>query len=131
MTKQEKIQEAYGEHWETVKSYIDENGNFSKVDLLISGLKYYELSSISFNHNDAKFRPKSLQGIENNNGWIKIESEDDLPKETTECWFKYCGELFMGYYNSDFKRFNTMNVLFNINEVTHYQTIVKPQPPLY
>jgi len=25
-----------------------------------------------------KFRPKSLQGIENNNGWIKIESESDL-----------------------------------------------------
>lgn len=28
-----------------------------------------------------KFRPKSLKGIENNNGWIKIESENDLPKE--------------------------------------------------
>ena len=28
-----------------------------------------------------KFRPKSLHEIENNNGWIKIESEKDLPKE--------------------------------------------------
>lgn len=26
-----------------------------------------------------KWRPKSLQGIENNNGWTKIESEADLP----------------------------------------------------
>jgi hypothetical protein len=27
------------------------------------------------------WRPKSLDGIENNNGWIKIESKDDLPKK--------------------------------------------------
>ena len=26
-----------------------------------------------------KFRPKSLQGIEDNNGWTKIESDNDLP----------------------------------------------------
>jgi len=26
MTKQEKIQEAYGTHWETVKDYVDDNG---------------------------------------------------------------------------------------------------------
>ena len=28
-----------------------------------------------------KWRPKALKGIEDNNGWIKIESVEDLPKE--------------------------------------------------
>lgn len=36
---------------------------------------------------DLKEIIESLQGIENNNGWIKIESEEDLPKENVflEC----------------------------------------------
>jgi hypothetical protein len=126
MTKLEKIQEAYGEHWETVKNYIDENGNFSKVDLLISGLKYYELSSISFNHNDTTFRPKSLQGIENNNGWIKIESEDDLPKKLGEFDFMYEDRIIRMGFNPKFEDLKNCTKVY-----THYRPIEKPQPPIY
>jgi hypothetical protein len=32
-----------------------------------------------FNSRVGRFRPNSLRGIEDNNGWIKIETNDDLP----------------------------------------------------
>ena len=49
-----------------------------------------------------KFRPKSLQGIENNNGWIKIESEKDLPKEKgLKCLFLNKNNMHTTYISDD------------------------------
>ena len=33
MTKQEVIQQAYGEYWEQVKEFVDENGWFNRGKL--------------------------------------------------------------------------------------------------
>ena len=76
--KQEAIKNAYGEYWDNVKDYVDENGwasypNVQKHD--------YDFGKLEFKDGCTFLRPESLQGIENNNGWIKIESEADLPKE--------------------------------------------------
>ena len=49
--------------------------SFGKLDIKNEKLER------KFNGVVYSYRPKSLQGIENNNGWIKIESEKDLPKE--------------------------------------------------
>lgn len=143
MTKQEKIKEAYGEYWETVKNYVDESGHCTMYDkstkvspnFLELGMsrEYVESKIESGLDNDSNliWRPKSLQEIDHNNGWIKIESESDFPKETITCWFMSQGESFLGHYNSDFNIFVFSSVLFNVNEVTHYQPIQKPKPPIY
>jgi hypothetical protein len=79
MTKQEAIKEAYGEYWEQVKVFVDENGwVFFSDDENILRLNFQQKDNISTEKTDVeswKWRPKSLQGIENNNGWIKIENE--------------------------------------------------------
>ena len=84
----------------------------------------------------------------NNNGWIKIESESDLPKENIECFyvieipekysnhgtqinigsFKFGKNLMSGQSNY----FTCDNFFYHrFPFVTHYQPIVKPQPPIY
>ena len=80
-----------------------------------------------------KVRPKSLQGIENNNGWIKIESEADLPKKSCSCWIEV-DELEINtpfWYNHDTTQFYFKHIIYTISEVTHYQPINKPLKPLY
>jgi len=64
--KQEAIEKAYGEYWDKVKDYIDENGfvesehfPHGKIDADF-GVYYGELAS------DFYIRPKSLKGIEYN-----------------------------------------------------------------
>ena len=58
MNKEEKIQEAYGEHWELFKDKVSNDGWTVK-----SLLPYMVASEIQF-INSAQ-RPLSLQGIEN------------------------------------------------------------------
>jgi len=80
MSKEEKIKEAYGEYWDDVKNHIDENG---WVNLRIA--PEYFLRDKKFDAFDKGkerlLRPISLKGIENNNGWISVLSENDLPNE--------------------------------------------------
>ena len=80
MTKHESIEQAYGSHWEDVKEFVDSEGwvNFKhlKQNLEIAFDAYADL-----------VRPSSLHRLEYNNGWTKIESVDDLPKETMACYF--------------------------------------------
>lgn len=96
MTKQEKIAEAYGEHWEKVKDFVDmENGACCGIDYTNKGSEFNHPSLNKMgifqkdnftetwfdpNQNKHFWRPKTLDGISSNNGWIKIESEECLPK---------------------------------------------------
>ena len=72
---------------------------------------------------------------ENNNGWIKIESEDDLPLSGD---LHLCKLAFNAWDNEDYiyyimKDFHK-NVPLKLNralEYTHYQPIEKPKPPIY
>lgn len=81
-----------------------------------------------------KFRPKSLQGIENNNGWVKIESEEDLPKNNGSYFTKtnYCKETIERYYPIFTKSTSIEDERkWWLENITHYQPIVKPNNPLY
>jgi len=92
MTKQEKIQEAYVDYW---NDKIDQDGwcrlsistEKKLVNHMVNNQDLFESRVIT--NPDCfmtYFRPLSLQGIENNNGWIKIESDDDLPKNSGDFW---------------------------------------------
>jgi len=118
MTKKEKIQEAYGRFYD--KRFIRNDGSMSEKIW-----KHMEIDLEYDDYSTGYFRPKSLQGIENNNGWIKIESEGDLPKESGD--FYVIHERSINYYPMAEKQ------LFKkwIGVYTHYQPIVKPQQPIY
>lgn len=97
MTKEEKIQDVYenlGFEWKICSKYITENGVLilPTPDLKYS-LKGYENlvkdenKFSAFGKEGLKLQPSELSGIYNNKGWIKIENEEDLPKENVflEC----------------------------------------------
>ena len=126
--KQEAIKNAYGEYWEDVKDYVDENGwasypNVQKHD--------YDFGKLEFKDGCAFLRPESLQGIENNNGWIKIESEADLPKEGMHHSILLDSECINGYRNYDVIVFYEVNSKFRKKEISHYQPIEIPKTPIY
>ena len=75
-----------------------------------------------------KFRPKSLLGIEDNNGWTKIESEEDLPKEGHIYWTLRKGFTYPMYVIVGDEGINQKYWLDNYS---HYQPIQKPNAPIY
>jgi len=127
MKKQEKIQEAYGEYWKIVKDYVDSNGWCNvrrKIGFLEIIKKINWQTKIG---NQYSWRPKSLQGIENNNGWIKIESENDLPKEKGDYFVCVDGVQ----PNNNIMHLQQLISLAYDDLISHYQPIKKPQPPIY
>jgi len=137
MSKEEKIKEAWinivGEkNYNFIKQFLSENGftNRGKYHWLINNFSkeyikdnFYVTIEID---NDKLFRPKSLEGIEKNNGWIKIESESDLPSEFEKYWIidKSDGKMYQRHFDASTKG-------FFLEYSTHYQPITKPQSPIY
>lgn len=81
-TKQQVIKEAYGQNWNNVKEHIDENGWLNVDDFYLISQGKLNFTQIETKEEGLIFqnhRPVSLSGLESNNGWTKIESEDDLP----------------------------------------------------
>lgn len=129
MTKREKIKEVYYKYFDKedvdITMHISVNGYIEKENLkLIKQVGFLE----NFEIEQFRCRPIELKGIENNNGWIKIESKDNLPKES--------GTYHVIYENS----FNNIGrehfYLKGVGwdsflKVTHYQPIIKPKPPIY
>lgn len=143
MTKQEIISQSYSNCWEQVKDFVDDNGIcsdnvYGKIDCprpkecgflikeVTCGYKYKddgERQVQCFN-----WRPLSLEGIEDNNGWIKLESEADLPKENSNCLLieKTSGHTDMcPFDNSSFDKKHF------IKYFSHYQIIKIPKLPIY
>jgi len=126
MTKEEKIQKEWND-CSIPKKIEDLTGCYwykckrSQVEHLKE-----EFDFIIWDLKECSIRPKSLQGIENNNGWIKIESEEDLPKEFTKYWVidKSDGKMYQREFDKSTKE-------FFLEYSTHYQPIVKPQPPIF
>lgn len=139
MTKEEKIKEVYeyyGFNWNECKKYISNDGILvlPTPDLKYS-LKGYEnlikdeekLSS--FGKDGLKLQPSLLKGMFNNNGWIKIESEDDFPKKNGAYWTITKGKNEVEA--NTFGTFGKKEFTFHNGLITHYQPIEKPKPPIY
>lgn len=129
-TKEEVIKEAWGDLY-NLGVGIDENGWVSENYLTNDQCNLFNYDKSFDYKNVFGYRPKSLQGIENNNGWIKIESEKDLPKE-------YDSEKYKMYYFTSNGFYEKNDYLLWIGyygymKITHYrlEPIFKPQPPLY
>lgn len=121
--KQEAIKNAYGEAWEKVKSHVDKNGWVSTEYYKVP---HYHETDTEFRARGLYIRPKSLSGIEDNNGWTR--SEDQLP--TGEGMIhhciegKYAGRIdvddWLSYHSYNGSDFNS-----------HWKPYVEPKPPLY
>lgn len=136
MTKEEKIQEAWGDVWKELPSLQKEgalkhNGWVSHLGYSIEDKdlvkKLYQISKKEgwLVCDQFTFRPVSLSGIEYNNGWIKIDSEEDLPEESWNYWIM-----------QNDGRISAMKDYFDNKKyygvaATHYQPIEKPKPPIY
>jgi len=144
MTKEEIIKEVYqnlGFEWSICSKYITENGVLilPTPDLKYS-LKGYENlvkdenKFSAFGKEGLKLQPTELTGIYNNNGWIKIESEEDLPKDIFNCFVISEKNILINapvFYNQSQKTFtNGINAIF-WNKFTHYKPIEKPKLPIY
>lgn len=127
MTKQDKIKEAYGEYWDNFIPQAKECA--LKNDGWISSILEHAPKSLELEFENYQYRPKSLQGIENNNGWIKIESEADLPTKEVDCHIIYNNNLMtFAVWDNVLKGFYIGIVKQN---PTHYQPIKLPEPPIY
>jgi len=132
MIKQEKIQDAYGIHWEFYKDKVDENG---WVDCRKIGhgnlIAQFDTKDIQFQKH--KQRPKSIQGINDNNGWALGAP----PKDGGEFWIieAYFKEPIhvcnVEYYDEYFATIDGIDFQFSQREITHYQPIKKPLKPIY
>lgn len=126
-TKEEAIKEAYGEYYESTKHRIDENGFDINVHkncqtVLKEGL------SVDFMVYKDKIRPRCLQGIENNNGWTKIESEKDLPQDTHHVYMVARDKEIL--FKSGLTEI-TVGYLYATGKITHYQQIQEFKPPIF
>lgn len=112
---------------ELIKKFVELCG-----DLAISNDSVSEETVLNFIN--------SIQSKENN-GWIKIESENIiLPIDGTEVHFYYSfinengiqNEYHKGIFNAALgftSYYDSEN--YKVKEVTHYQPIHKPKPPIY
>lgn len=128
MTKEEKIKEAYGKYWELVKDLVRPDGSLSEAVWMGSGMEMIPYQDYSTGY----LRPLSLVGIEDNNGWIKIESESDLPKEKFNYSFVYClkPEIISSVQNN-IVRNDQLEELFEDEWITHYKPVSEPTTPIY
>lgn len=126
-TKKEVIRKAYGEHWDKLKDYIDENGW-----LTVNSYRHNGIDAMYRDTHDFKgglepyyIRPKSLQGIENNNGWFSIE-EHGLPKKdgTYRIILKSGFKEYFGFMKE------AANFIWR-TEITHYKPIQEEKLPHY
>lgn len=123
MTKEEKIQEAYPkELWRHLDNdgWINQNITTRSI-----------FNSLEFNDKNNSMRPLGLQGIENNNRWIKIESEADLPENIEDYFYGY-----HTIYSKESSKYLLMQGIdledkYKEDLITHYRPISKPKPPIY
>jgi hypothetical protein len=126
MTKEDKLYEVYGSRYDW-----DENGwlTYGCDEASESGFEPFGEYETR-NHIDGyyEWRPIELQGIEDNNGWIKIESIDNLPEKSTLC---FCYNEMGHIFTTKLFKSNTNYSYVKLENITHYQPITKPEPPIY
>jgi len=128
MTKEETIKNAYGEHWESLKEFVDDDGWCKKrIEHEERMLKKDIIDVQIVGHGQYFYRPKSLQGIETNNGWKKIESEADLPSLKDELIIFRDESGLTTTWQSD----DILETPKYFMRYSHYKIKEKDLPPIY
>lgn len=135
-TKKEVIQEAWDSTFPDSSNY-----SFEKISSAIDANGWYRFNNelsinicvVGFDYDKGAYRTPLLRGIETNNGWIRIESEADLPRKENTLWIRYeDGSTILGRYNIFTNKFVTSyGKMFDEDKPTHFQYITQPLPPLF
>lgn len=104
--------------------------NLGEIDSLPTLQKGVALEKIltSMKEKMEEDESKLFEGGKDNNGWIKIESEADLPKQNGD-YFVFTKEKEVRV--EMFGVHSKLDNQYYKEEVTHYQPIVKPEPPKF
>jgi hypothetical protein len=126
--KLKAIKDAYGPYWNLTNEFVDNEGWAYTSPLFNHVVRESGLQiKVEISERGDVWRPESLRGIENNNGWIKITTQADLPKVGGEYWVMWRGQSFPDTH--DFRLGDDEE--FWLKHITHYQRIVPPPPPIY
>lgn len=134
MTKEEAIKEAYGEYYDKLKNVITSNGWVSIHHMQEENVELdFEIKTEYEDGFPSDYaRPKSLQGIEDNNGWVNIENQNDLPNIYTECHFELQNkDIQIGAYVDHKNIFVGLDEQYFPFEVIAYLPIGKPKQRIY
>lgn len=129
MSKEEKIKEAW-KNFPMVK--YDSNSGFA-ISYCINGVTdilddpYGKIEWECIESDLIKWRPLELKGIETNNGWIKIESEEDIPTEERLYWLS----SDKGWIKDSLFPLSSIKPKFLNGTCTHYQPIEIPKERIY
>lgn len=142
MTNQDRKEKIIAEAWislfgernfNLLKGRIGENGTMylTKRSELIPQLEHLipDFIDIIETNTLLGYTPKSLSGIENNLGWIRIEEDrSNLPIDEKDSgiefdWYTKEGNIYRGE--------SWAVRMASIISETHYRPIEKHQPPLY
>ena len=130
--KFETIKNAYGRFYNSEKYHYSING-WTDPESYSYEEMYEMMQEIEIEFGEHRCRPKSLQGIEDNNGWIKVENEKDLPKQECHCWIidKYNGIVTGLWKQAPNEEHHKKACEYWVKRVSHYKIISKPEPPIY
>lgn len=124
-SKQEVIQEAYGEYWPEIEKDIVQECYICLINEHSTLVSWNDILMISHKTDNHLYMPAQLKGIETNNGWTRIESEEDLPKEEQVYLFnESTHDMWIGFLYNPYGYFAQKSA-------THYQPIIKPEDPIY
>jgi len=142
--KQKAIQEAYGVEYDRLKEFINCEGVFVGDTYMISDELFDKWAfipvtpPIKIGKKISGSRPKSLAGIDTNNGWKRIENDgSNLPnKQGAYLWYRFDGTEQRLYYFTkedypDTKMWEQHKLVFTSGEFTHYRPIKELPKPIY
>lgn len=114
------------ENFQKIKYKIDFETGFCEWGGFFKWPDFMDLHTRKDKCKDSYVRPKSLSGIETNNNWISINSEEDFPNEQDELYFVYGPNVSVHQciYHEGIKDYWLKNF-------SHWQTIIKPEKPIY
>lgn len=135
MTKHESIEKAQSEIFGKTFPYLKDGwifeGDLGNVEIGIHRDKL-DFKVVDYKENSVcnAYRPKSLEGIENNNGWTRIEKdESNWPKEIG--WYDFRNfdkEPFADRENAVWISQNMTKIGWFMEKYTHYKKVNNLKP---
>ncbi len=121
--KQEAIKKAYGNFYDPNKDLIHSDGTVTEF----IGSKMEEKGLI-MDYFNQRATPQSLQGIKDNNGWIRIEPDgSNLPTDSSKMY----KSIINGEVNNNNLNTGWIRSGWEMGHITHYKPITAELKPIY
>lgn len=115
--KRDAIKRAYGEHWDRLQDRVDQDG-WTRFPI---SKKFPEVESYGY----FKERPISLKGIEDNNGWTRLDEK--LPDPGVKVLI-----VIDGHIQDRLATLESIKIQPQFgNIVTHWKVFEEHKPPIY